>query len=67
MTEDELEVWFSGNGGRGATIKHYEGHWEAMVFDLEDTHLEGDGEGDTMLEALSEAVTCYQRYVCGAI
>jgi hypothetical protein len=67
MLEEELEIWFSGNGGRGAIVKHYEGHWEARVFDLDTTYIEGEGEGDTMLEALNEAIEDYQRSACGAI
>ncbi len=67
MTEEELEAWFAKNGGRGSIIRCYSGNWEVTVYDVEDTQIEGFGEGDSLLEALSDAVADYQRYVCGAI
>ena len=60
MTEEELEAWFALFGGRGATIKRFPSHWEARVFDLEFGDFDGDGAGDTLVEALSDAIAKFE-------
>lgn len=78
MTEEEIDMWFKGNGGRQANITRYESHWAVFVSDRDAMDLgpcprmpllglEGDGEGGTLLEALTEAIADYQLYACGAV
>lgn len=65
MTEDEIEEWFA--KGRAFNASCYGQHWEVRVFDLDNVDREGVGEGDTLPEALTEAVANYHRYLCGAV
>lgn len=66
---EELEAWFDKDNGRGMLSRRYpDSHWEVTVFDLIDEgHLEGYGEGETLYEALEVAIADYQRIYCGAI
>ena len=67
MTDEEIETWFRQNGGRVASVTCTGEIFTVYVSDSADTHLEGEGEGESLNEALSEAIFDYQRYVCGAI
>jgi hypothetical protein len=64
MNEEDIQEWFYSardNGGRGMTVKCWKDHWEVLVFDLEDDYNAEEGFGDTLLEAISDAIEAYQR------
>lgn len=65
MTEEEIEAWFE-LGERGMAADRFPTHWEVTVFDR-DGHLEGEGEGDTLNEALGVAIVRFQQIYCGAV
>lgn len=70
MTEEEINEWFEQYEERGLRLRYVGGCFEATVYDVgvsANLEIEGEGEGDSLLEAVGAAIVDFTRYSSGAV